>query len=66
MIELWKEFEEGASNEAKFARSLDRLEPLLQNVSNNGGTWVEFDVDYRKVYEKKGDQGGVGYPLGVC
>jgi putative hydrolase of HD superfamily len=53
LIELWKEFEEGASNEAKFARSLDRLEPLLQNVSNNGGTWVEFDVDYRKVYEKK-------------
>ena len=32
---------------------MDRLEPLLQNISNKGGTWVEFNVDYRKVYEKK-------------
>lgn len=29
------------------------FEPLLQNTSNNGGTWKEFDVDYSKVYEKK-------------
>jgi len=32
---------------------MDRLEPLLQNVSNNGGTWKEFNVDFKKVYEKK-------------
>ena len=32
---------------------MDRLEPLLQNVSNNGGTWQEFNVDYQKVYAKK-------------
>lgn len=32
---------------------MDRFEPLLQNASNNGGTWREFDVDYDKVYEKK-------------
>jgi len=25
----------------------------LQNTSNNGGSWKEFDVDYEKVYEKK-------------
>ena len=38
--------------ESKFARALDRLEPLLQNASNNGGTWREFDVNYDKVIEK--------------
>jgi putative hydrolase of HD superfamily len=32
---------------------MDRLEPLLQNTSNNGGTWAEFNVSYEKVYEKK-------------
>ena len=32
---------------------MDRLEPLLQNTSNNGGTWREFDVDYATVYAKK-------------
>ena len=53
LIAIWQEFEEGQSNEAKFAKTMDRLEPLLQNTSNNGGTWREFDVDYSKVYEKK-------------
>jgi putative hydrolase of HD superfamily len=52
-IAMWEEFEEGTSDEAKFAKSMDRLEPLLQNISNNGGTWAEFGVSYEKVYEKK-------------
>lgn len=52
-IQIWTEFEEGTSNEAKFARSMDRLEPLLQNTSNNGGTWEEFGVKYKTVYDKK-------------
>jgi putative hydrolase of HD superfamily len=53
LISIWEEFEAGETNEAKFARSMDRLEPLLQNTSNNGGTWKEFGVNYQKVYEKK-------------
>ena len=32
---------------------MDRFEPLLQNTSNNGGTWTEFNVPYQKVYDKK-------------
>ena len=53
MIAVWEEFEAGETDEAKFARSMDRLEPLLQNTSNNGGTWREFDVSYAKVHHKK-------------
>jgi putative hydrolase of HD superfamily len=53
LIAIWEEFEAGETKEAKFARTMDRLEPLLQNTSNNGGTWNEFGVDYNKVYEKK-------------
>lgn len=52
-IETWTEFEEGVSEEAKFARAMDRLEPLLQNTSNDGGTWKEFGVRYQQVYDKK-------------
>ncbi|NCU03913.1 MAG: HD domain-containing protein [Chitinophagaceae bacterium] len=52
-IAIWQEFEEGITDEATFARSMDRFEPLLQNTSNNGGTWAEFDVPYANVYEKK-------------
>jgi len=53
MIAIWEEFEAGVTSESKFARSMDRLEPLLQNTSNNGGTWKEFDVNFEKVYQKK-------------
>ena len=52
-ITIWKEFEDGITDEAKFARAMDRFEPLLQNTSNNGGTWAEFNVPYQKVYDKK-------------
>ena len=52
-ISIWEEFEAGETNEAKFAKTMDRFEPLLQNTSNNGGTWAEFDVPYQKVYDKK-------------
>lgn len=53
MIAIWEEFEAGETSEAKFARAMDRLEPLLQNTSNNGGTWKEFDVHFDKVHQKK-------------
>lgn len=53
LIAIWEEFETGETDEAKFARSMDRLEPLLQNTSNNGGTWKEFDVSFEKVHQKK-------------
>ncbi|XYH06574.1 HD domain-containing protein [Aquimarina macrocephali] len=52
LIEIWLEFEEGKTNEAKFAKALDRFEPTLQNDSNSGGTWHDFDVEYQKVHEK--------------
>ncbi|ETZ23017.1 HD family hydrolase [Pedobacter sp. V48] len=53
LIAIWEEFEKGVTDDAKFARAMDRFEPLLQNKSNNGGTWTEFNVDYQKVYDKK-------------
>lgn len=53
LMAIWQEFEEGQTDEAKFARSMDRLEPLLKNTSNHGGTWKEFKVPYQKVYDKK-------------
>ncbi len=53
LILIWEEFEAGETAESKFARAMDRFEPLLQNRSNKGGTWKEFNVPYDKVIEKK-------------
>jgi putative hydrolase of HD superfamily len=41
---LWDEFEERATAEAKFARALDRLQPMLINMVTEGGTWAAHDV----------------------
>jgi putative hydrolase of HD superfamily len=41
---LWDEFEERATAEAKFARALDRLEPMLINMVTEGGTWAAHGV----------------------
>ena len=52
LISIWLEFEEGKTKEAKFAKAMDRLEPIMQNASNNGGTWSEYNVDSQNVYHK--------------
>jgi putative hydrolases of HD superfamily len=49
---LWDEFEERQSLEARFARALDRLAPMLENVKAGGGTWREHSVSAEEVLEK--------------
>lgn len=51
LIAIWNEFEDAETDEARFAKSLDRFEPLLQDAVNDGGSWAEFGVPYQKVYD---------------
>lgn len=37
--DLWDEFEAGRTPEARFAKAMDRLEPMLLNWLGRGGTW---------------------------
>ena len=46
---LFDEFEERKTPEAKFARALDNLQPLLLNNSNDGGDWREHQVTEAQV-----------------
>ena len=43
-IGLWEEFEKKKTPEAKFAGTLDRLEPLLQNYNTGGHTWKKHGI----------------------
>lgn len=52
-ISLWKEFEDAQTGEARFAKAIDRLAPIIQNYLNEGGTWKEFSVPYETVVSKK-------------
>ena len=48
--ELWLEFEEVESEEAKFANSMDRLQPVFLNASReDGGTWKEHGIKKSQV-----------------
>jgi putative hydrolase of HD superfamily len=50
--QLWDEFEERGSMEARFARALDRLQPMLENLKVGGGTWRERGVSADDVLAK--------------
>ncbi|MFL1381619.1 MULTISPECIES: HD domain-containing protein [unclassified Nocardiopsis] len=49
---LWEEFEARVTAEARFARAVDRLSPMLANWHNEGGTWVRFGITRAQVMEK--------------
>jgi putative hydrolase of HD superfamily len=49
---LWDEFEERRTPEARFARGLDRLQPMLANLSAGGGTWKEHGITADQVLAK--------------
>ncbi len=46
---LWREFEERLTADARFAHSLDRLQPLLHNFETQGGTWKSNRVTVHMV-----------------
>jgi putative hydrolases of HD superfamily len=50
--ELWDDFEAGTTPEARFANSLDRLQPLLQNLNTRGGTWRMHGVRREQVVKR--------------
>lgn len=49
---LWDEFEERVTAEARFARALDRLQPMLANIQADGGTWREHGITADQVLAK--------------
>lgn len=50
---LFYEFEEGNTPEARFARAMDNLQPLLLNDSNGGKDWRRHSVTRSKVTSRQ-------------
>lgn len=46
---LWEEFEACKTPEAKFARTMDHIQPLLLNAASDGKSWVEHKVPLSKI-----------------
>ncbi len=48
---LWYEFEAGETPDAAYAKSMDRVPPLLHNLHGDGHSWKENNVPKEKVFE---------------
>ncbi|MBC9247753.1 HD domain-containing protein [Paracoccus sp. 11-3] len=59
---LWDEFEADETPDAIFAKSLDRVQPVMQNLASDGGTWAEFNVTYPQLLERVGSRIERGAP----
>ena len=46
---IFEEFEAGETPEARFARAMDNLQPLILNNSNGGGDWKEHGIKEEQV-----------------
>jgi putative hydrolase of HD superfamily len=62
-LTLWQEFECAETEDAKFAKALDRFQPLLINVFTGGRTWTENGVSLEQVLSRYGPVIKRGAPL---
>ncbi len=56
---LWEEFEAGETPEAKFALTLDKVQPLLLNDATEGRAWKEHGIRISQVL-KRNERTGEG------
>ncbi|MDA3936900.1 MAG: HD domain-containing protein [Actinomycetota bacterium] len=50
-FDLWLEYEQRLTAEARYAYAVDRLMPVLHNLQRNGGTWREYGISLDQVLE---------------
>jgi putative hydrolases of HD superfamily len=62
MLALWMEFDAGETAEARFAKAIDRSAPVLLNLNNSGGSWLENGVTYERVIGRLGPEIEEGCP----
>lgn len=49
---LFEEFEEGKTPEARFAHTMDNIQPMMLNVASGGKAWVEHQVVLSQVLKR--------------
>ncbi len=49
---LWDEFEAGETREAIFARVVDRMQALVQNLAADGAVWRQYGIRHEQVVQR--------------
>lgn len=52
MRDLWEEFEAWETNEAKFAHTMDNIQPLMLNAATDGKSWEEHGVYLHQILKR--------------
>ncbi|HEY0214503.1 MAG TPA: HD domain-containing protein [Paenirhodobacter sp.] len=59
---IWHEFEANETATAQYAKSLDRVQPVLLNHLGGGGSWIDYDVTVAQLDERVGTKIARGLP----
>lgn len=59
---LWDEFEAAETPDAVFAKSLDRVQPVMANLQSGGGTWTTYNVTLDQLDARVGTKIARGAP----
>ena len=59
---LWDEFEAAETPDAVFAKSLDRVQPVMANLMSGGGTWITYQVTAEQLESRVGAKVARGAP----
>ena len=51
---LWDEFEAAQTDDAIFAKSIDRVQPVIANLETGGGTWPQYNVTADQLQSRVG------------
>ncbi|UWQ76710.1 HD family hydrolase [Leisingera sp. M658] len=62
MRAIWEEFETAESPDAVFAKAIDRVQPVLLNLLNGGGSWVDYNVSLPQLDARVGEKVNRGAP----
>jgi putative hydrolases of HD superfamily len=59
---FWEEFEAAETPDARFAKSLDRVQPVMANLMSGGGTWATYNVTFDQLESRAGSKIARGAP----
>ena len=59
---LWDEFEAAETDDAIFAKSIDRVQPVISNLESGGTSWIDYNVTREQVQTRVGDKVNRGAP----
>jgi putative hydrolase of HD superfamily len=59
---LWEEFEAAETPDARFAKALDRVQPVMANLMSGGGTWATYNVTFAQLEARVGVKIARGAP----